>query len=380
MERAIQAANAISAVALFREASPAAVEAKRTAKFTWLAAGMDGAFKAFQAAGPLPAEYVVVATDGSHIDVDRNAPARSSLVNIGKVMLRYGELADASLTSTPALFTEESDLVLRDPESGLRAVPLEGPLLGMKRAVMELEALAELVESIPPDLPVLALLDGSLVLFGLAGQGYPDFVRKALLDEGLLRALDRLRAQAERRTLAVASYISLPGSREVVNALRLHVCPYGPVDCDRHCRHLSPGDRACDAVQGVTDRELFASVMTSGERTSCFRSLSSVVTEHYGSHAVRFFYLHAGHEIARVEMLTWSAEVPAVLEFAHAALLAQVEKGHGYPVALSEAHEQAVVTGPDRMHFEVMVEDTLSGEHLPLGTSEKARSKRTRFV
>jgi len=43
-------------------------------------------------------------------------------------------------------------------------------------------------------------------------------------------------------------------------------------------------------------------------------------------------------------------------------------KGHGYPVALSEAHEQAVV------------EDTLATERLPVVTSEKARTKRTRYV
>ncbi len=166
--------------------------------------------------------------------MDRHAPARNSLVNIGHVVLRYGELADAALWSTPTLYVDEAELALRDPDSGLHEESLEGPLLGINRTVMELDALADLVESLPPEVPVLALLDGSLVLFGLAGQRFPDYVRRELLDNGLLLALARLRDQAQRRTLAVASYISLPGSKEVVSTLRLHACPYTPVDCDRH--------------------------------------------------------------------------------------------------------------------------------------------------
>jgi len=49
-------------------------------------------------------------------------------------------------------------------------------------------------------------------------------------------------------------------------------------------------------------------------------------------------------------------------------------------VALSEAHEKAVVTGADRENFWQLVDSSLIEEHLPSLISAKSRSKRTRWV
>ena len=361
-------------------ADPAAIESRRTAgRFTWLAAGLDGALAGAIEPAPLPPDHIVVAVDGSHIDVDRHAPARCYLVNIGYVSLRYGELPEASLWNAPRLFAEEDELVLRD-NGGTREQPVEGPVLGMLRAVMEIEALADLVETVPPELPVVALLDGSLILWGLTGTGYPDFVREALIGERLLPALDRLRKLAEGRTLAVASHVSLPRSTDVVNALRIapEVCRWDHVNCDHNCGSLARGERNCDVVDGLTDAQLFAAALQPGERSVLYRTTSSIVEEHYGPHQVRFFYVHLGEEIARIELPQWVDE--DALELAHAALLAQAAKGHGYPLALQEAHEQAVVSTGDRAYFARLMDEMLSAEGLPTTTSQKSRSKRTRFI
>ena len=240
--------------------------------------------------------------------------------------------------------------------------------------------MADLVKASPPDVPTVALLDGTLVLWGLTGQGYPDFVRRRLLEEGLLPALDRLRSAAAGRTLAVGSYVSQPRSKEVVNALRLHVCPYERVDCDAHCGARASGTRPCDTVGDVTDGEVAAAALRPGERSDVFRSNSGVVDEHYGPHAVRFFYLHVGEEVARVETPEWTARQPEALALLHAALVAQADKGHGYPAALQEAHEQAVISGRDRETFARLAEEAMTAEGLPTATSQKARSKRTRWV
>ena len=45
-----------------------------------------------------------------------------------------------------------------------------------------------------------------------------------------------------------------------------------------------------------------------------------------------------------------------------------------------EAHEQAVVTGADRRYFAEMVDGALQRGGLPVFTSEKARSKRLRWL
>lgn len=64
----------------------------------------------------------------------------------------------------------------------------------------------------------------------------------------------------------------------------------------------------------------------------------------------------------------------------HTLVLDQCQRGQGYPVALSEAHEQAVVTGADRENFWQLVESSLVDEHLPSPSSAKSQSKRTRWV
>ena len=362
-------------------ADPARLEQKRMdSKVTWLVGGITAGLAERIPPPTLPDSYTVMAVDGSHIDVDRHTPARCYLINIGVCQLTYGPHPDASLSSQPTLYARDEDLVITNPSTAFNPSNIQGPLLGLKRAIAEMEALADSVTALPGENPLLALLDGSLILWDLAGQGQPEFVRTRLLAEGFLPALERVRQAAASRPLALASYISLPGGRDVVDLLRLHHCPFEPANCDLHCRQVQPGERGCDPVDGLLDRDLFAAHLTVGERSPVFTTASSIVEGYYGQHYVRFFYLNTGEEIGRVEVPAWVADNPERLSLAHALVLEQCRKGEGYPVSLSEAHEQAVVTGADRDHFQHLVEETLEGEHLPVFTSQKSRSKRTRWL
>jgi hypothetical protein len=94
---------------------------------------------------------------------------------------------------------------------------------------------------------------------------------------------------------------------------------------------------------------------------------------------VRFFYLKGDEEIARVELPRW-VEERGLVDMLHALVLDQCRRGQGYPVALSEAHEQAVVTGADRQQFQYLVELALSEKRLSTTTSAKSRSKKTRWI
>jgi NurA-like 5'-3' nuclease len=105
-----------------------------------------------------------------------------------------------------------------------------------------------------------------------------------------------------------------------------------------------------------------------------------VVTERYGDHEIHFFYLRLDDEIARVEVPRWVARDPELVGLAHALIIDQCNRGQGYPVALSEAHEQAVVTTADRNNFWQLVESGLVAEHLPTPGTGKSRSKRMRWV
>ena len=117
-----------------------------------------------------------------------------------------------------------------------------------------------------------------------------------------------------------------------------------------------------------------------GEKSARFISPSKVVGKHYGVHQIYFFYLRVDDEIARVEIPHWVANDDSLLSLTHALVLDQCQRGHGYPVALSEAHEKAVITGADRENFWQLVESSLVDEHLPSLSSAKSFSKRTRWV
>jgi len=344
-------------------------------KTTWLVAGlMDGLARHYEAP-PIPPEFTVIATDGSHIDVDRHKSTRCYLINIGNVVLNYGTHPSAVLDSLPCLYSGDEDLIIAPAGVKGREQPIEGMLLGIKRGVEECHRLAELATELPPGSSTLALLDGSLILWGL--EAYPEFVTEALLARGFIKHLDEIRKLNKDRRLTVASYISFPRSTDVVNTLRVAICPHEPADCDRYCPSRA---RDCDAVAGVQDRELFINLLTPGERSAVFVSQSSVVVKHYGVHQVHFFYLRVEDEIARIEVPQWVAMDENLLNLVHTLALDQCRRGRGYPVALSEAHEKAVVTGADRENFWQLVESSLVDEKIPSLSSAKSRSKRTRWI
>ena len=93
-----------------------------------------------------------------------------------------------------------------------------------------------------------------------------------------------------------------------------------------------------------------------------------------------FFYVNVGEEIGRVEVPKWVASDPVLLDLTHTLVIDNARRGGGYPVALQEAHEQAVVTSADREAFSAMVERFLEGQQLPVYTSQKQRSKRQRYL
>lgn len=349
------------------------IAASRT---TWLVAELANGLAGRYPAPDIPSDFRVLATDGSHIDVDRHRATRCYLINIGAVVLKYGDEPDAMLDSVPHLYAEDEDFVIKPSAATGREQMIEGTLLGIKRAVEECRHLSRLAAQQPPGSVCLALLDGTLILWGL--EAYPDFVAEALLDNGFLPCLDEIRKQNKDKKVALASYISFPRSTDVVNVLRVAICPHEVADCDRFCPLNK--DRECESVAGVTDRELFMEVLKPGEKSALFISPSRITKERYGGHRIYFFYIRLEAEVARVEMPRWVVENPELLELTHALVLDQCRRGQGYPVALSEAHEQAVVTAADKSEFWHLVESLCIEEKIPTLTSAKSFSKRTRWV
>ena len=355
---------------------------------------LDAAIDAPPAPGPpgrptFGPDYVALATDGSHIDVERHNPLPCYLLNLGWARIRYGRSPDAELSSRPELTHGDQRLVLGDPADASRQAPVRGDLLAALRAVGEVKLLAELADVAGASLPVLALVDGTFLLWGLAREEITAPVKRYLLDEGMIPALDRLQALAQERPVLPAGYVSRPDRSEVVHSLRVAVCPLPRVDC-RACPRQPDEPRPCDEVGVATDRQLFGALLAPGQRSAVFvrqPTPGSIEAQYYGEHRPATFYLRTpsggADEIACVEVPFWLArDGPPQADVAalHALLLDQCRRNMGYPLALMEAHEQAVITGPEREAFSRLMEAEVAAEGLAAGTSAKALSKRGRWL
>ena len=308
----------------------------------------------------MPQDYTALSVDGSHIDVDRHLPLRCHLINLGGCVITYGANPACQLFSEPALAVADANLYPHKPDDPSDEVLIAGPLLGALRTVREVERLADTVEQLPDDKPALALLDGTLAFWDLQRGNYPRYVAERLVGQRFQTALARLRAASTNRR------------------------PVGDAECNRICSARRSELVPCDAAAGFDDREIFEPLLEPGHRSPLYQS--SHLAARFalglttGQEWSTFYYLNGGAEIARVEVPDWLAEDPELLALSHAMLVKQCELGLGYPVVISEAHEQAVISGHDREEFRRMALLVLEQRGLPAPESTKAASKRRPWV
>ena len=328
-----------------------------------------------------PNDWAVAAVDGSHIDVDRHLPIACYLLNFGGCVLTYGSCPDATMFSHPHLAVNQEELYISNPVNRNQEESISGAVLGLVRTIKELDTLADTVEQCPTDLPVLGLVDGSLVMWPLSGQAYPQYVKDEIIGGGLIPAMRRLEKMSETRPVALAAYVSYPRSAETLNAVRCSLCPNDVNTCTQSCNNRRSAQQPCNNANDFLDRDLFERLLDPGWRSTIYKTNSSVSRDSYDeSNKVYFFYVNAGEEIGRVEVPQWVAKSETLLSLTHSLVWDQCRRGQGYPVAISESHEQAVVNTGDRRVFRRMLIDSLEQQGLSGATSQKDRSKRSPWV
>lgn len=316
-----------------------------------------------------PEAHTVIATDGSQISPSHHEIAYCYLLNVGRVVLHYGQSRFPLLDSLPEVVYRPEDLYV-SRQWGIRTEEW----MGHRRTVSEAETLAELAMAAQADnsqagpVPTLALTDGSLIYWFL--EDLPNDARDRLLPP-ILAAWDQL--QAAR--IPLIGYVSASRSGEALNFLRLESCPFDAPDCLTYC--AAERDRApCQVFDPLRDVALWATYLEPGQRGPLWRSSVNILDE-YGDHRVYFCYVHVGAEVARVEMPAWVALDAPLREAALEMVITQVQKGYGYPIALAEAHNQAVVRGGDRTRFFALLEREMIRAGLQnVGTSFKEARKR----
>ncbi len=315
----------------------------------------------------LPSEfkdYTVLASDGSQLFPDHHETVLCYMINIGTVVLKYGSNSAAQLTSQPELYYKEDDLYIE--ENGVKCL-IDTQRVSNLRTQKEAAALVELAIKHKADDPIVALTDGTLIHWAVEQQSKraEDFLGEILTGYEYLR----------QSNIPIAGYISGTRSADVINMLRVQLCPQQRVDCD-HCLYSDSQNLPCEAVAGLRDAALFNGRLKYGQRSAVFKSRSSVLNK-YGAHWICFFYVNVGQEIARVEVPLWVAENPTMLNTVHSVVVNQAEKGQGYPVCLSEAHVQAVISGADRQLFYQLVERKMVESGLTSETTYKSLRKRS---
>ena len=312
-----------------------------------------------------PSPITVVATDGSQIYPDRHVEPPFFLLNVSQVAFQYGTTEEALLDSTPSLHFREQ---LTDRfDAPLDTIPSE--LVSALRDELELSQLFDAATTAQvPDRPLVALADGTLIRWMIRGMD-----NETLEDELIARYTEHLEGFRDEG-LALASYVSMPASTEIVNLLRF-------VGGDLDAAPPDLVDNVPDAprLDGLLDRHVLATVLAPGERSAVFGSASHIQGEYPTGTDISFFYLKVpapgGGELGRIEVPRWVADDPALLDRVHATVLQECRKGEGYPLALSEAHERAVVRASEREAFFRLMERRLRDAGLgPIG-SRKRRSK-----
>ncbi|WP_017324345.1 DNA double-strand break repair nuclease NurA [Synechococcus sp. PCC 7336] len=318
------------------------------------------------AVAPLDIPHAIVATDGSQITPSHHEVAYCSLVNVGRVAIEYGGKRLPLLDSTPQVYYRSEELNRgRPPGTSIDT------MLALRRTQAELQELTQLaLDWSRESVPAIALVDGALIHWGL--DALPrDWQPQWLVP--LLAQFDRL----QQARIPLAGYISASRSSETIAYLRLGLCPFKTCECSIHCgdRQLyaapcTPYSVSKEGPRSLGDVALWSARLAPYQRSPIWRSQAELLDLYGAHHHIHFCYLHVGSEVARVEFPAWVATDAALLDRALGAILTQVQRGMGYPVALAEAHHLAVVRGSERQFFFA----TLQREMQRLGLQEPSVS------
>jgi NurA domain len=285
------------------------------------------------------------------------------------VMLHYEQNLHPLLDSIPEVYYKPEDIYIAR-KWGIRTEDW----MSYQRTVLEIEVLSEMACRWvrPPGAhtePNLALVDGSLIYWFLDG----------LCSEARDRILLPILSYWEdlrQNGIPLLGYVSASRSTEALNFLRFPQCPHPQPNCQAYCGS-SLDKTPCQTIDPLRDTTLWQSLLSPGQRSCLWKSRLKILDLYDAAHHIYFCYINVGTEIARVEIPAWVAENKTLLERSLSILLGQVDKGFGYPIALAESHNLAVIRSADRHSFFSLLEEQLIYSGLNnVGTSYKEARKR----
>lgn len=279
--------------------------------------------------------YIVYGVDGSQIYPDRHRGLPCYLINIGSVVIQYGQKSSVLFDSEPYIFAHSADV---------RVLFSAPELVNGERTEYEFKKALQLAHIHKES---TFLFDGALIFWHL--EKHDIEIRNRFMASYIM-----LCEQLYQENVLYAGYISLPKSKELINILR---CVAQQQKSD---------------FEGIymVDADIMQHTLQPYESSIFFEHQSSIV-ESYPDHLRPYFcYINTGTEIARIELPAWIARDDSKREQLMRVIIDQCAKGYGYPVVLSEAHEQAVVTTADREFFYSILYRTANSKQYSVNSSK----------
>jgi len=292
---------------------------------------------------PYQEPYTIISSDGSQIYPDRHEGVSCGLINIGTVVIPYrNEGQGVRLTNEPILMLPDDFADAISPHDMI-AIQRQG--YELKHAV---------AAALKEDGARAILFDGSYIFWHL--QSIFGF-------ETIIHDYCSALVPLEQQKIPYGFYISAPHSKDLINLARLQLCNFNPTN-----------EALYAPIRSFTDATVMMHQLAVGQRSIFFKSGAPVTLLYPPSQQPYFCYLRSTTEIGRLELPAWLVSDQSLCAQFIACVADQLAKGNGYPIALAEAHEQAVVKGPDRELFFTLLAH--SGVHTKQISAKQGHKKR----
>lgn len=319
----------------------------KNSKLPWSVPSWDGNIDATQKISVEKLNYTVVSSDGSQVYPDRHAGTNCYLINTGISTLRYSAKSSASFGTVPYFFTD-----INNAEGGVT------DFVDCRRHELEINDgfVAIQNEQKLNAENLIYLADGSLIAWHLSGKG------DVLQDKFLPPYLQQLN-DFYTKSIPFVGYVSLPNSKELVNILRAKLCNFESSSLNN------------DILDSVVDADFISQIIKPMHCTAWFKSNVSAADVYPENLKPYFAYFNTGNEVARLEAPAWVVKSLDVQNLCLRIIADQVRKGRGYPVALAEAHQQAVIKSDDRKFFYHVIRQLGQQQGRVMKVSRKAKQK-----
>ena len=301
-------------------------------------------------------DYTAIAADGSEVPINEDFFFPYYIINIGFIALKYGKDHFFFADSNAKIYFEENELY---EKVGNKSFLVRGELLSSKMLLEESKKLEELLKDFyTVEVPVLALFDGTLIQWEIkeTSETYKN---------NFVKNFQRMILKALQLKAPLAGYISGTRSRDVMEMIRIFLEMKGE-DFDKQLLSI------------IKDADIFKIILRKRERSAIFRSNAPILNLYKAP--IYFFFLNVGSEVVRIEIPEFIAFDNDLLEITCALILSQSKKGGGYPVALKEAHEQAVIKSSERVFIEELFIDFLRKKGIIFNQNYKFLSKKIRNI